>query len=134
MRSVNREIPFEAEESLNASVRIRRDDRDEQPAFFNLTADRSGPLVSTPQFAPVEPDLHPGTSKARCDSLGGRGVFRRMAYKYCPDGLGQPVRRRVSHWRPPTIRARRDRLERVGSAPETCLAERVREASTPACS
>ena len=57
MRSVYRELPFEAEITLLALVRMPRDDWYEEDAGFDLLANRLVPDVAASERALVKPDL-----------------------------------------------------------------------------
>jgi len=91
VRPVNCELPFRAEVSLDACVRILGDDRNKESTAFDLLADRSIPGVPAPKLALVEPDLDSGVSQACADPLSRRGIFRGVAQKYRPGRCRPPV-------------------------------------------
>jgi hypothetical protein len=70
VRTINRELPFEAEVPLDTRVCIRGDDRDEESAIVNLPADLPVPGFSAPELALIEPNLDSGGAKCLANLLG----------------------------------------------------------------
>ncbi len=65
MRTVYGELPFEPEVPLDACVRVRGDDRDEERAVVNFPADFPVPGLTSPKLALVEPDLDSSGAQTR---------------------------------------------------------------------
>jgi len=73
--AVRRQTPLAPEVALVACLRMRGDQRDEQPAVVNLLSDLAVPGISAPQLALVEPDLDAGRPKRIADPPRGLGVL-----------------------------------------------------------
>ncbi len=90
VRAVDRELPFQAEVTFAARLRVLRDDRHEERALLDLLADRGIPRVAAAQLAFIEPDDESRGAKRFADAPGGLGVLRRIAQE---NGLGRGAQR-----------------------------------------
>ena len=86
MAAVHGQPPFTAEIAFQPPLGLLRDDRDEQRAGADLTADLGVPRVAAAEFVLVKPYLDAAGAQAFRDAAGGRGVLVRVAEE---DGAGR---------------------------------------------
>src|SRR5579871_277506 len=60
VRSVDRQLPFQAEIALRSRLRVSRDDRDKQRTVPDLLTDLIVPDVTAPEFGLIEPNFNSG--------------------------------------------------------------------------
>ncbi len=74
-RSVHRQVPFAAEVTFLARLRVRRNHRHEERAFLDLPADRCVPRVAPAQRTLVEPDVEARCPQRVADAPGSLRVL-----------------------------------------------------------
>jgi hypothetical protein len=74
-RSVHRQIPFAAEVTFLARLRVGRDHGHKQRALLDLPADRRIPRVAPPQRTLVEPDVQAYCAQRVADAPGSLRVL-----------------------------------------------------------
>jgi hypothetical protein len=79
MRAILRQLPLQAKIAFPSCLRVGRDDRHEQCAFFDLSADLLIPRIASAKLALVEPDLDRSSAKRIADFPRRHRVLRGIA-------------------------------------------------------
>jgi hypothetical protein len=82
MRTVYGQLPFESEVAFRSTVRVSRDDRDEQGAVVDLLPYLPVPHIPTAQLALIEPDLNAGGPERLADAPSELRILGGVAKEY----------------------------------------------------
>jgi hypothetical protein len=86
MSSLIGQVPLQPEIAFMPRSRVGRDDRNEQRAVLDFTADFPIPHIPAPKLALVEPNVDAVSAQRTAQSLCSFQVLRRVAQEY---GLGR---------------------------------------------